>query len=179
MVIKNKWIKKLLGMEINFVRSIKRPVKITCVFLILLLLVSCTYKEPPFIVTGDEDITKNIKVNIEMIKDSGTVIATAFYKGKSYQVDNQGVLRYTIYVSYKDHYFCRIEMDNLHDRIKGKPVNEIIISKKAGSITVQYNSLAEHCTIEGNVLLPSDIFFKNLEGQALIKQKFIAFYTNK
>lgn len=170
---------KLLMMEINARKHIITMAKILTVFLFLLLTVSCTYKEPSFVVTGDEAITKNIKVNVEMIKDNGTVIATTFYKGKSYEVDNQGVLRYSIYVSYKDHFFYRIEMDNLHDRIKGEPVNEIIISEKNGSITIQYKSLMQQDSAESYALLPSDIFFKNLNELSLIKQKFTAFYTEK
>ena len=100
----------LIVMEINFANLLNISAKIASAFFILFLTVSCTYKEPPFSLMGDQAITKDIKVNIEMVKDNGsTVMATAFYNGKSYNINNQGVLHYIIYVSYKNQYFIKLK----------------------------------------------------------------------
>lgn len=146
-------------------------IKTTGILLLLIFTANCSKKEPEFTVKGPPSVTKDIKVNIEMMKDHGTTIATAYYKGKSYEIDNEDVLRYKIYLSYQDKYFNSIEMDNLHYKLKGTPINEIIIVKKDNRVMATYRGNKE-INSAGIVLLPENIFF----GQEAEKQKFSAFY---
>ncbi|PXY43311.1 hypothetical protein [Flavobacterium hydrophilum] len=147
-------------------------IKTTGILLLLVFTANCSKKEPEFTVKGPPSITKDIKVNIEMIKDHRITIVTAYYKGKSYEIDNQDVLRYKIYLSYQDKYFNSIETDNLHYKLKGKPINEITIVKKGNTVIATYIGNKEISNGAGIVLIPENIFF----GQAVEKQKFITFY---
>jgi hypothetical protein len=115
----------------------------------MVLANSCTNPEPPFSVRGDMMITKDIKVNIEMIKDTSTAINTAYYNGKSYDIDNEKVIRYIIYISYKTSFFYHSQVDNLHRKVKGAPINEILITKKDGVISTLYRPLKESATSGG------------------------------
>lgn len=151
-------------------------IKTAGILLLLILTVNCAKKEPDFTVQGATSVTKDIKVNIAMIKDHETTIATVYYKGKSYAVDNEGVLRYSIYLSYQDRYFNTIEMDNLHYKLKGKPINEITIMKKGSTIMAAYRGNQEIKKVADIALLPADIFFAKADKQAVEKQKFITFY---
>ena len=150
-----------------------------CTVLFMVFAASCTTPEPPFIIKGDATITKDIKVNIEMLKDASTTINTAYYNGKSYDIENQQVMRYIIYVSYKNHLFYHSEVDNLHGEVKGKPINEILITKKGDSISLLYRPLKESTMSGGTVLQPSKVFFMEPSRQALGKQKFMNLYKSR
>lgn len=152
-------------------------IKMAGMLLLLFLTVNCSEKEPNFTVKGNPSVTKDIKINIEMFKDSGTTIATAYYNGKSYTINNADVLRYKIYVSYQNKYFCHIEMDNLHHKLKGKPVNEIVFIKKNNVITAFYIGNIGNRKSTEITLLPADIFFENKTMQIEEKQKFTTFYN--
>jgi hypothetical protein len=125
--------------------------KRAAVLLITVFAASCTHPEPPFTVSGDAMITKDIKVNIEMIKDKVTTIKTVYNNGRRYDIKNQHVLRYIIYVSYKNLLFYRSEVDNLHGKAKGTPINEILITKKDESISALYRPLKESVTTVKNL----------------------------
>jgi hypothetical protein len=139
--------------------------------LLLFITINCTNMEPAFTVKGDPAITKDVKVNVEMIKDDGTNIATVFYNGDSYEIDNEGALRYTIYVSYKNNFYYVSETDNLHGKIKGEPINEIIIAKKDDAIVALYRPMNESDTVGGTILEPANTFFADLPQEAIEKQK--------
>lgn len=66
----------------------------------LFLIVNCFEKELNFIVKGNLFVIKDIKINIEMFKDSGIIIVIVYYNGKSYIINNVDVLCYKIYVLY-------------------------------------------------------------------------------
>jgi len=149
--------------------------KAICLFLLLFLFTSCTSKEPAFSIKGDPAVTKDIVVNVEMLQNSGNRITTAYYHGKSYDIDNRDVLRYKIYVSYQSSYFYSVEIDNLHHKIKGTPINEIVIEKKNSEITAYYKPLQESENIAATALQPGSLFFRNSVGNAE-KQKFTTFY---
>lgn len=146
-------------------------------------ILGCGYrlqkKEPVFIVTGNAGITKDIKINIEIIKDNETVISTVYYNGKSYDIDNYNSIRYIIYMSYKDSFFFRLEMDNLHGKIKGEPMNEIVIEKKDGLLKALYRPLKESDTIGASTSLLSNAFFADVHPKDIEKQKFTTFYRIK
>lgn len=148
--------------------------KASCMFLLLFLTVNCSNTEPPFSVKGDPAITKDIIVNVETMHQDGNRINTAYYNGKSYDIDNQDALRYTIYVSYKKLYFYSFEMDNLHHKIKGEPINEITIQKKEGTIMASYKPFKGNDNSIENALKPADLFFTTQNKD--IKQKFITYY---
>ena len=147
--------------------------------MLLLTLMSCTRKEPAFTVKGDPALTKNIKVNIELIRDTGSTLATAYYNGKSCPLDNQNTLRYAIYISYKDSLFYQTEMDNLHGKVKGESLNEIEIMQKGDSVMVAYRALKTQDPVEATALLPAMLFFANNGDKELEKQKFVAVYTKR
>jgi len=149
--------------------------KANCVFL-LFLFISCTPKEPAFSVKGDPAVTKDIIVNVEMLLNNENRITTAYYHGKSYDIDNRDVLRYKIYVSYKNSSFYSVEMDNLHHKIKGIPINEITIEKKNNEITASYKPLKESENVTATALQPDSLFFGNSVGKSVDKQKFTTFY---
>jgi hypothetical protein len=134
--------------------------------------------EPAFIVKGDSAITKDIKINVEMIKDDGTTIATAYYNGESYNIDNEGTLYYSIYISYKNNLYYVSETDNLHGKIKGEPINEIIISKKDDAVLALYRPLMSSAAAGGVVLQPAASFFEDIpaEEAEIKKQKFTTLY---
>ena len=148
-------------------------------FMILFFIISCENKEPKFTVKGDPAITKDIKVNIEIIDDSSAAMATVFYDGAGFECDNQNALRYKIYVSYKNSFFYSTEMDNLHGKIKGKSIYEIVISKSKNEVTALYRPLKESDTVGGIVLQPLNIFFKDVSQEILEKRKFTEFYITK
>lgn len=152
---------------------------LTCILQLLFVTIACTDKEPAFTVKGDKAITKEIKVNVEVIKENGTTLTTVFYNGESFKIDNQQALRYKIYVSYKDSFFYSTEADNLHGKIKGKTLNEIVIEKKDGSVTALYRPLEESGTVGARNLEPSDIFFDNINQATKEKEKFTGFYKIK
>jgi len=153
--------------------------KSACVFLLFFLTISCTDKEPDFTIKGDEAITKDLKVNVAIMKDKELAMATVFYNGESYKVNNEGTLRYTIYVSYKDSLFYKVETDNLHGKIKGEPINEIRIERKNDSITVLYRPLMESKTTGGIPLKPLDVLYENVKEKAIEKPKFTTLYKTK
>lgn len=115
-------------------------------------------------------------VNVEVFKQDSTIIATTFYKGKSYKINNQGTLRYAIYMSYKDSLFYKWEFDNLHGEMKGKPINEIIINKKGDAILALYRPLQESSSVSSTILLPWNIFAVRGPDTAIEKEKFTAFF---
>lgn len=134
--------------------------------------------EPAFTVKGDSAITKDIKVNVEMIKEDGKTIATAYYNGESYNIDNEGTLYYSIYISYKNNLYYVSEADNLHGKIKGEPINEIVISKKDDAILALYRPLMNSVAAGGVVLEPATSFFEDVpaEEAEITKQKFTTLY---
>ena len=136
--------------------------------------------EPAFTVKGDTAITKDVKVNVEMIKDDGTSIATAYYNGEQYDIDNQGTLRYKIYVSYKNSYFYVTEADNLHGKIKGEPINEIVVVRKDDAVMALYRPLKDSNTTGGTILEPGNTFFEDVTQENIEKekQKFSTLYKN-
>ncbi|RUT72191.1 hypothetical protein D0817_00810 [Flavobacterium cupreum] len=169
-------------MEIKVTRSARSFFSIRTnagILLLLFLTVNCTRREPAFTVKGDPAVTKDIKVNVEAIRDEGKTISTVYYNGRSYEFDNQNVLRYAIYVSYKDSFFYSTAFDNLHDRIKGSPLNEIVITKKEGIIHALYRPLKESDTVGGTPLQPSRLYFTNSPDKDTKKQKFTNFYKSK
>jgi len=154
--------------------------KIAKLIFILVLTISCKNTEPAFIVRGDKMVTKDVKVNIVMLKDKSTTIATTYYNGKSYEIKNQGTLRYLIYVSYQDSLFYKFEMDNLHGEVKGEPLNEIIIRRKEdGAIWVAYRALKENYDAVGTALEPWNKLVSEQLYIAVAKEKFTAFYKAK
>jgi len=162
------------------IRSFLNTVKnIICIFLLLFLSIKCTVKEPDFTVKGDETIIKDVQINVEVIKQNELIMTTAFYKGKSYKIDNEKALRYKIYVSYKNHVFYRFKTDNLHGKIKGESINQIIIGKKQDSVAVLYRPLNESDTDGGKTLQPLDVLFSNIKEKAIEKSKFTTLYKNK
>ena len=167
-------------MKIEHTKSLfRRTRKIACIFLLCFLTINCTRKEPAFTVKGDESITKDIKVNVEVITENGTTLATAFYNGKSYDIENQNALRYKIYVSYKNRFFYSIEADNLHGKVKGEPINEIVIATKQDSVTVLYKPLKESTNTDGKIMKPANVFFANTNQENTEKPKFTSLYKNK
>lgn len=137
--------------------------------------------EPAFTVKGDAAITKDVKVNVEMVKDDGTSIATAYYNGENHDIDNQGALRYKIYVSYKNSYFYVTEADNLHGKIKGEPINEIVIAKKDDAVIALYRPLKDSNAAGGTILQPANTFFEDVPQENIEKekQKFSTLYKNE
>ncbi|TKC06646.1 hypothetical protein FA048_15690 [Pedobacter polaris] len=149
-----------------------------CFFMVL--LVSCKNNEPAFVVMGDKMVTKDVKVNIGMLKDDGTTMTTMYYNGKSYQIKNHGTLRYAIYVSYKDSLFYRCEMDNLHGELKGESINEIIVKKSEdGAILASYRGLKESSDTAGIALRPWNNFVAELLLPSVEKVNFTAFYETR
>ncbi len=163
----------------NIISSLNIVKNIICIFLLLFLSVKCTKKEPDFNVRGDDTIIKDIQVNVEVMKQNELLMATAFYKGKSYKINNEKALRYKIYVSYKNRVFYRFETDNLHEKIKGESINQIIIGKKQDSVTVLYRPLNESDTDGGKTLQPLDVLCSNVKERAIEKSKFTTLYKNK
>ncbi|MCD0467208.1 hypothetical protein [Flavobacterium sp. ENC] len=169
-------------MEIKITRSARSFFSIktkTGLLLLLFLTVNCTGREPAFTIKGDPSLTKEIKVNVEVIRDKGKTISTVYCNGVSYEFDNQNVLRYVIYVSYKNSFFYSVAFDNLHGKIKGEPLNEIVITKKEGYISGLYRPLKESDTVGGTPLQPSSLFFSNTVHRDKQKEKFTGFYKNK
>ena len=144
----------------------------------MVLIASCKTSEPAFLVMGDQLLTKDIKVNVEMLRHDSTAIATTFFEGKTYKIQNQKVLRYVIYVSYRDSLFYKIEFDNLHSEMKGEPANEIVIEKKDASICVGYKPL-KASTGSIKTLLPWHIFVTEVPNAAIDKDKFTVFYGTR
>ncbi|MFW0715009.1 hypothetical protein [Pedobacter sp. N23S346] len=147
--------------------------------ILLMLYTGCKYKEPQFTVSGNAILTKDLKVNVEILKHDSTLIATTYYNGQSYEIENDGTLRYVIYISYKDSLFYKCEFDNLHGEMKGKPINEIIIIKKDGSIWSLYKPLEESSDIDYNALQPWSIFVEKIQHKDIEKEKFTTFYRSK
>ena len=150
-----------------------------CILLLVFVLTECTYEEPDFTVKGDKSITKDIKVNVTIIKEKNTIMTTAFYNGKSYDIDNHDALRYQIYVSYKNQFFYKIEADNLHEKVKGEPLNEIVIAKKGDSLTALYRPLKESDSLNGKTMQASSIFFSTANQEKAEKPKFTSLYKTK
>jgi hypothetical protein len=153
--------------------------RIAGILLVMILATSCSNKEPAFTVSGDAAVIKDIKVNVISLTDKDITMSTAYYNGKSYEIENQDAIRYVIYVSYKDLFFYKTEMDNLHGEIKGEPINEILISKKDGLVTALYRPLETSDSVGGTILQPSHVFFSNIAEQASEKRKFTALYQHK
>lgn len=166
-------------MEIKRTRSFLLLRMTACTLLLFLVLTDCTNKEPDFTVEGDKAITKDVKINVAVIKQDSTIMATAFYNGKRYDFDNQNALRYKIYVSYKDQFFYSIEADNLHGKIKGEPINEIVILKKKDVLTAIYRPLKESDSVGGKIMKPSHLFFANATQEEDEKRKYISLYKAK
>lgn len=145
----------------------------------VVLFASCKNNEPAFVIRGDKMLTKDLKVNVEALKHDSSIITTTFYKGKRYEIPNQGTLRYAIYVSYKDSLFYKCEFDNLHGEMKGEPINEITIEKKDEAIVGSYRPLKESAANNGNILRPWNIFITDVTHAVNEKEKFTAFYDAK
>jgi hypothetical protein len=97
----------------------------------------------------------------------------------NYEFDNQDVLRYVIDVSYKNSLFYSAAFDNLHGKIKGEPLNDIVITKKEGHISALYRPLKESDTVGGIPLQPSRLFFTHTVHKDAEKEKFFVFYKSK
>jgi len=149
--------------------------KASCLFLLVFLTVNCSSTEPVFTVEGDPAITKDIIVNVETMHQDGNRIYTAHYNGKSYEINNENALRYHIYVSYQNQYFCSFEMDNLHHKIKGHPINKITIEKKEGVIMASYKPFKENNKNTETALKSENVFF-TAQNKAE-KQKFTTYYN--
>lgn len=163
-------------MEIKIIQHhyLLNIVKVSGLFLLLFLTVNCSNTEPRFTVKGDPAITKDLIVNVETMYQNGNRINTVYYNGKSYDIDNQDALRYRIYMCYQNRYFYSFEMDNLHHKIKGEPLNEITIQKKEATIVASYKPFKGDDNSKENALEPAELFF-TAQNKA-IKQKFISFY---
>ncbi|EDM37927.1 hypothetical protein PBAL39_15919 [Pedobacter sp. BAL39] len=142
----------------------------------VVLLSSCRTEEPAFVVKGDSVLKKDVKVNVELLKDDGTTMATTFFKGKSYKIPNQRTLRYAIYVSYKDSLFYKFEFDNLHGDIKGDPINEVTIAKEGAALKVWYKPLKQSSPASGMILLPRHMLVDGVGQASTDKDKFTGFY---
>ena len=104
-------------------------------------MLSCVHSEPPFTLIGEQELIKDVKINLEMVKGKEIMMATAFYQGMRYKIDNQSTLYYRIYISYRDVLFYRFETDNLHGKMSGKPANELIFLKQGALLKVQYRPI--------------------------------------
>lgn len=142
----------------------------------MVLSASCKIKEPSFMIKGDKWITKDLKVNVELLKQDSAMMATTYYNGKSYEIKNQSTLRYVIYVSFKDSLFYQYEMDNLHGEVKGEPINEITVKKKDSKILVLYKSIKGRTDYDDMALQPWNIFIEKAQHTDTEKEKFTAFY---
>lgn len=152
-------------------------VKLSCALLLLTSMMACSNHEPPFVLKGDPALTQDIKVNIELIKDTSSTMATAYYNGKSYALDNQNVLRYVIYISYKDSLFYRAEMDNLHGKVSGEVRNEILITRKGDAVMATYNPFQTDTPNAAGALLPASLFFVNAIQKAAEKDWYTGLFT--
>lgn len=140
------------------------------------LLASCKTEEPAFVLRGDSVLKKDVKVNVELLKDDGATMATTFFKGQSYEVPNQRTLRYAIYVSYRDSLFYKFEFDNLHGEIAGEPLNELTIAKKDAALMVWYKPLKQDSRPDGIILLTWKMFVDEVNHKTTEKDKFTSFY---
>ncbi len=177
----NLWCKQhnplIMNVSIRFFqRRLSAFRRLAQVLVGIVLFASCTTEEPAFVVKGDNLLKKDVKVNVELLKDDGTTMATAFFKGKSYEIPNQRTLRYVIYVSYKDSLFYKFEFDNLHSKIKGEPINEITIAKKDAAVMVWYKPLKQSSPTNGIILKPWNLFVGDVSHTSNEKDKFTAFY---
>ncbi|TCD00528.1 hypothetical protein [Pedobacter psychroterrae] len=152
------------------------------VFLLFFLVVpiGCKNNEPAFVVKGHKMVIKDVKVNVELLKQDSIAIATVYYDGKPYEILNQGTLRYMIYVSYRNQLFHKFEVDNLHGKVKGQPVNEIIFKRNDdGAILVAYRAFTENVDTAATALRPWNKFAAGHDTTTFNKEKFIAFYETK
>lgn len=154
-------------------------IKITGVFVILCLMLSCVHSEPPFTLIGEQELIKDVKINIEMVNGEDITMATAFYQGKHYEIDNQKALYYRIYISYRDVLFYRLETDNLHGKMSGKPANELIFVKQGAVLKVQYRPIKGGSVGASFILQPSHLFFAGIVRPDKEKVKFTAYYPNQ
>ncbi|MEJ2882271.1 hypothetical protein [Pedobacter sp. GR22-6] len=154
-------------------------IRIAKVFIGIITFAACKTSEPAFTVKGDKMLLKDTKINVAMLKHDSSTIATAYYKGKMYDVNNQSSLRYVIYVSYKDSLFYKIEFDNLHHEMKAEALNELIVGKKGNAVVVWYKPLKESTIPVGHILLPWNIFVDEIADNAIAKDKFTVFYGSK
>lgn len=152
-----------------------KSVKTSFLFLLLFLTVNCSNTEPAFTVKGNPAITKDIIVNVEIMHQDGNRISTAYYNGKSYEINNQDALRYSIYVSYQNRYFYSFKMDNLHYKIKGEPINEITIEEKDGAIMASYKPFKGSDKNTETALKPANLFFTTHKKAE--KEKFTTHYN--
>ena len=168
---------KHIKMEINTTLPyyFLKTAKASFLFLLLFLTVNCSNNEPAFTIKGNPAITKDIIVNVETMYQDGNRINTAYYNGKSYNIDNQNALRYSIYVSYQNRYFYSFEMDNLHYKIKGEPINEITVEEKDGAIMASYKPFKESDKSTATALKPADLFFTSQNKAE--KEKFTTYYN--
>ncbi|WP_316797270.1 hypothetical protein [Pedobacter agri] len=169
-----------MRIAIKFFKTAKFPLAKTAKVLIAIIaFASCKSIEPAFNIKGDRELLKDVKINVEMLKDDTSTIETTFFKGKIINIDNQNTLRYALYVSYKDSVFYKLSFDNLHHEVKGEPINEIIVNKQGEALMVWYKPLEKGSIPAGNILMPWSIFIAGLADKAIAKDKFINFYRTR
>ena len=107
--------------------------KLLILLAIVLTLINCKKMEPEFKIYGDEDLLKDIKINIKFTRDHyenglESKLVTALYKGKRYKVQGEYTFIYTFYLSYKDSLVTVREMENIMQYADGY-INHLYIKK--------------------------------------------------
>lgn len=105
-------------------------------------LTSCTTMEPKFELYGDAVLLQNMKINMLSIKDvkypnSASKIETLLFEGEKYNVQNNDVMSYEVYFSYKDSLVGVLKFENIM-KWANDYINHLYVYKDEGGIYLQY-----------------------------------------
>lgn len=107
--------------------------KLLILLAIVLTVLNCKKMDPEFKIYGDEDLLKDIKINIKFIReyyqrDNESKLVTALYKGKRYKVQEEYADTYIFYLSYKDSLVAMVEDENIMQYADGY-INHLYVKK--------------------------------------------------
>ncbi|WP_438711308.1 hypothetical protein ACSTS3_22655 [Aquimarina muelleri] len=145
--------------------------------------------EPEFKVIGDADILQDIKINLEISRETQypfyeSAMVTLYDKGKKYSPQIEHAIAYGVYVSYKKTYVNTFGFENINQWANDF-VHHLYVYKNKDSVYINYigrkSEIDEFKYHKGTPIISLNDFYKkeNITTQKeeqIINDKFFEFY---
>lgn len=159
--------------------------------LLLIFLTQCTTMEPEFKVFGKDELLKDIKINLKVIRqakypDNEYTVKTLLFNGERHMVQLEHAFIYETYFSYKDEFVGTLSFENIMKNTLDY-INHIYVFKLEDKICIQYvgrkSQIENKKGFKSLPAMPIEDFY-NLHGikneqKDSFNQLFFGFYDPK
>ncbi len=161
--------------------TIESNSKFYLLIILILSFTNCTTMEPEFELYGDTVLLQNMKINMLSIKEEKypnreSKIETFLYDGEKYKIQNQNVVNYEVYFSYKDSMVGVLKFENIM-KWANDYINHLYVYKEKDTIYIQYigreTQIKDKKGFISNPAIPlSDFYKKEKIISNVVKEEF-------